>query len=88
LLSDTDVWCPRNTAFRDGSGFHFSTIGGAAFTQGNPITAVRSGDALDIFVLGQDGQIRTAFRDGNGFHFSKIDGGAFSQGNSITVVGA
>jgi hypothetical protein len=72
------------TAFRDGSGWHWQAIGGAAFNQGNPITAVRSGNALDIFVLGQDGMVRTAFRDGSGWHWQVIGGAAFNQGNPIT----
>jgi hypothetical protein len=44
------------------------------------------GNALDIFVLGQDNVVRTAFRDGSGWHWAAIDGAAFNQGNPITAV--
>jgi hypothetical protein len=74
------------TAHRDGSGWHWSAIGDATFNQGSPITAVCSGDALDIFVLGQDNVVRTAFRDGSGWHWSTIPGAAFNQRSPITAV--
>jgi hypothetical protein len=73
------------TALRDGAGWHWSTVEGAAFNHGNPITAIRGGSAIDIFVLGTDGMVRTAWRDGAGWHWTRIEGAQFHQGNPITA---
>jgi hypothetical protein len=49
---------------------------------------VRSGNAMDIFVLGEDNMVRTAFRDGaRNWNWSVVQGAAFRQDDPITVYG-
>jgi hypothetical protein len=77
------------TAYRgDHGNWYWSTVTGARFHQGSPIRAVRSGNAMDIFVLGEDNMVRTAFRDGaRNWNWSVVQGAAFRQDDPITVYG-